>query len=82
MTEKFIEKWKEFQSLIHQVSVSFKETLLGFQQMKAEVFQSLIHQVSVSFLPLQTVLKLKAFMFQSLIHQVSVSFRRHGIARK
>ena len=37
-----------FQSLIHQVSVSFKVCCLRFKK-NAEMFQSLIHQVSVSF---------------------------------
>ena len=39
-----------FQSLIHQVSVSFGDMEFGYDH-DPEKFQSLIHQVSVSFLP-------------------------------
>ncbi len=67
------EKYR-FQSLIHQVSVSFylkRNTLYA----RRSRFQSLIHQVSVSFFFIENGLKLQQGLFQSLIHQVSVSFR-------
>ncbi len=66
--------WK-FQSLIHQVSVSFEgiQTLKGYEFL---MFQSLIHQVSVSFSMRKMLDFVNQYMFQSLIHQVSVSFPR------
>ena len=41
-------KWHKFQSLIHQVSVSFNQRIKQVCR-NPELFQSLIHQVSVSF---------------------------------
>ncbi len=70
---------ESFQSLIHQVSVSFHENGI-FLWLVPNMFQSLIHQVSVSFvLDSETVFTARDAEFQSLIHQVSVSFERSGI---
>ncbi len=65
---------EEFQSLIHQVSVSFGFSLSVLLGKACREFQSLIHQVSVSFKSVKLTDSQKTVKFQSLIHQVSVSF--------
>ncbi len=64
----------KFQSLIHQVSVSFSASWNQRNQCRGK-FQSLIHQVSVSFMLSTYIILVLMSMFQSLIHQVSVSFQ-------
>ncbi len=56
---------EEFQSLIHQVSVSFKDGKMISLYCLYE-FQSLIHQVSVSFSPGSKPIEIKRVSFNPL----------------
>ncbi len=50
----------KFQSLIHQVSVSFTHKDIGIT--RDEQFQSLIHQVSVSFIIKDTLIRTRSIL--------------------